>query len=182
MELKPLLPHWTLESIKGKRKSKEYKQLVLRIRNEEADREKNSCPTEKLVVELSEIVEVEENNTPPPSEPASGLIPGPGSEIWDTSGDPVETEPLSYMLGETFIVGSIEYYLSDLNTNNTLRPPPNDEEIKLLDRALLISDSNQELAKELCHEYMLHVFGEDLARSPKGKKPRQAPKHPAQLS
>lgn len=51
-------------------------------------------------------------------------------------------------MDETLIYGTLEYYISDLNTNNTYHPPPSTEEVRLLDKALMVAHNNPELAKQ----------------------------------
>lgn len=46
------------------------------------------------------------------------------------------------MMDDTLLYGTIEYYISDLNINNTYRPPPRADEIRLLDKALMVADDD----------------------------------------
>lgn len=165
IELKPLMPFRTLESIKGKSKSKQYKELVVRLIKEEKEKKE-----EVLMVQLPEEGDVQEELLLSLPEPVGQDLT---ADSESTLIDENEVLP-SYMLEKTLICGTVEYFIDELNSYNSLRPVVDEDEIRLLDRALLVADSDSDLSKQLCHEYLIHVLGEKLQTKPKETKHRNA--------
>lgn len=65
--------------------------------------------------------------------------------------------------------------MDDLNSNSFYRPVPNDEELNLLDKALLIYEEDPNLAKQLCHKYFSAKFGEEIISKVNDKIPQLRP-------
>lgn len=66
-------------------------------------------------------------------------------------------------------MGTLPYFIDDLNTNNSLRPLPSEAEISILDKALLVVDEDPDAAMRLCDLYLTKVLGKEvgLVLSPK---------------
>lgn len=63
------------------------------------------------------------------------------------------------------IIGTLPYYIDELNSNQTLRPLPSTAEKELLDQALLILDHDPEADKSLCLKFLHSVLDIDCSCS-----------------
>lgn len=149
--LEPLVNR-TSEAIKGKRKAERYRQLVAKLLEEST----STQDTDSL-----ESVEGTRQETGP-----RGLVEEESREVIDQHTTPMGAVEADVSVTDdpdkTLIWGTVEYYLDELNSDLSLSPRPADLEIKLLDQALLISLTDPEHAKVLCHEYLAWVFGYDI--------------------
>lgn len=147
-ELQEIMQGRSLESIKGKRRSKEYKEMVTKILE---------------IVRFDVVEEVDEE-----------VSVNEGTSIQSTSiedrGTSLEEHEMIYNMDVTTVVyTSIETYLDILNKNNEYGVVT-DDEINLIDKALLSFDTDKELAKELVNVYLTTII--DRSRDIGKKKKR----------
>lgn len=134
-ELLSVFPSRTTEAIKGKRKTAKYKE-----------------PVQKLLKEAVGSA----SGAKPPAPPASG------SPSWTVESEPERVLGQSSGSGEhclsptnaiqgldSTLIIELEYYIDEPNTDLSLKPSPDTNELENLDHALLISLSDPEMAKVL---------------------------------
>lgn len=183
MELKRLIPNRTTESIKGKRKSELFKNLILKIKSEILAAGAKKSPAQP-VSSLGDSRPADSNSIQVPLFLVD-LESDSAHSVDDLANSlPLLTSDVNNPLDDTLIYGTLPYYIDDLNTNQTLRPLPSAVEREFLDEALLISNRDPETAKSLCLKFLFNVLNIDCScssvrsRCVASKKPARGDKTP----